>query len=101
MTIDTVPQRLEAMAETFRQRNKIYGSNYKQSHGLVFKALFPNGLTLKSDMDFNRFAALNAIVAKLTRYVNNFQQGGHKDSIHDLAVFASMLEELDEIVNSI
>jgi hypothetical protein len=35
------------------------------------------------------------IIVKLTRYVINWNQGGHQDSIHDAMVYCAMLEEID------
>ena len=60
-------------------------------------ALFPNGIVLKTPEDHNRFGVLTMIASKLNRYCNNFESGGHADSIHDLGVYAFMLEELDEM----
>ena len=60
------------------------------------KELFPNGVTLKTEGDFNRWGTMNMIVAKITRYANAFESGGHQDSIHDLGVYSFMQEELDE-----
>lgn len=84
---------LEAAAATWRQRNALYGDNYKR-FGAVMVALFPNGLTLDTVDDFNRLGVFVQCVSKLSRYAENISRGGHQDSAHDLAVYAAMLEEL-------
>lgn len=89
-----VPQMLRDAAKIYEDRNKIYGDNYKH-FGFVFKELFPKGLELKTPMDFNRIGILVQMVAKMTRYVANFNKGGHADSLDDLAVYTMMLRELD------
>lgn len=89
----TVPEILHAAADTYEERNKVYGDNYKNV-GNVMAALFPGGTGLLEAADFNRFHLLELIVVKLTRFVNAKLQ--HRDSIHDIAVYAAMLESLVE-----
>ena len=86
---------LKEATETYKERNKVYKDNYYK-FGKVMKELFPNGVTLKTEGDFNRWGTMNMIVAKITRYANAFESGGHQDSIHDLGVYSFMQEELDE-----
>ena len=86
---------LEQALKTSKERNKTYGDNYYK-FGRIMKELFPNGITLTNEADFNRFGCLVQIVSKISRYVNSFKQGGHQDSIHDLGVYAFIQEELDE-----
>lgn len=90
-----VTQALKDAAETFSERNKVYGSGYRR-HGDIMKALFPNGFELHSANDFTRFHLLELMVIKLNRYCNSLQTTGqlHRDSIHDLGVYAFMLEDL-------
>jgi hypothetical protein len=90
----TVPDLLQEALDTFKDRNTTYGSTYK-NHGIIMRGLFPNGIELKSVEDHNRFALLVMIVSKLYRYSHNFSTGGHNDSIHDLGVYAFMMEQLD------
>ena len=82
---DGVPELLEKMAGTFRERNSIYGDNYRRVVPAL-KALFPNGTPEFSE----QFYLMTLIVMKLGR----FAQSGltHADSIHDAAVYAAMLE---------
>jgi hypothetical protein len=93
----TVPDLLESAAATFRERNAIYGDNYKH-FGTVLAGMFPNGLTIRGEQDFNRLGVFVQVVSKLTRYANNFEKGGHQDSIHDTQTYAAMLEELDQFI---
>lgn len=88
-----VPSILQTAAKTFEERNKVYGDNYKH-FGHVMAAAFPGGLAVESAEDWNRLGLLVQCVSKLTRYAASFDKGGHKDSAHDLCVYAAMLEEL-------
>lgn len=82
---------LAEMADTYRERNKVYGDNYKRV-GAVMKALFPAGVQLQSEQDFNTWHLFELMVVKLTRFANSGLT--HQDSIHDLAVYAAMVESL-------
>lgn len=86
---------LRQSAETFEGRDAIYGSVYK-SHGSIMTALLPNPVNLQSVEDHNRFGILNMIVSKLSRYCQNFENGGHDDSLLDLSAYAAMLRSLDQ-----
>lgn len=92
--VGTPPAFLRDAATIYEQRNKLYGDNYKH-FGPSLSALFPNGLTVKSPHDFNRLGLLVQVFSKLTRYAQNFERGGHEDSLDDLAVYAMMLKEID------
>lgn len=86
---------LEAAAKTFTAKNKEYGENWRRV-GPTLMALFgEEAVTLASPKDHERFHILMLIVVKLTRYTANWEHGGHKDSIHDAAVYAAMLEAID------
>ena len=89
-----VASQLEKSAKIFRERGVVYGEAYKQ-HGSVMETLFPDGIELSSAHDMNRFAILSTIVAKIERYSHNFFSGGHEDSMTDISVYASMLNEID------
>jgi hypothetical protein len=92
--IKSVPQALRDAASIYEERNKLYGDNYKR-HGEVMDALFPTGVELADRADHNRFGVLTQVVAKLTRYCENFSRGGHADSLDDMTVYTQMLQELD------
>lgn len=85
---------LEEAAETYREKNAQYGDSYLK-HGVITSTLFGGKAVLATADDFNRYAIVDLIVVKLIRYCNNFYTG-HQDSIRDLIVYGSMLEELDE-----
>lgn len=87
----TADQILAEMADTFRERNKVYGDNYKRV-GAVMAAMFPDGIQLKEEDEFNRWHLFELIIVKLTRFANSGLT--HKDSIHDAAVYSAMVESL-------
>lgn len=91
----TVPEMLREAAGIYEERNKLYGDNYKR-FGAIMQLLFPNNAELAWHDEFNRFGIFVQMVSKLTRYAENFDRGGHRDSLDDLAVYAMMLRELDE-----
>lgn len=82
---------LQDMAETYEERNKVYGDNYKRV-GAVMVAMFPDGVQLKTEEDFNRWHLFELKIVKLTRFANSGLL--HKDSIHDDAVYSAMVESL-------
>lgn len=85
---------LFVLSELYRQRNEEYGDNYK-NFGAIIEVMFPNGIHLSCASDFNRIAVLFHILDKITRYIANFDNGGHQDSLDDVSVYAQMLKELD------
>ena len=89
------PEILECAADTFKERNKLYGDNYLH-FGEIMLALFPQGVKLMTAEDFNRFVLFTNCVGKLSRYAVNLTNGGHQDSAHDLCVYAAMLEEITD-----
>ncbi len=85
---------LEDGAKTYFERNKIYGESYKQK-GKIMEILFPDGLTLKTADEFNRYSMMGAVIGKMIRYSSQFKEGGHYDSAHDAMVYAALLNEVD------
>lgn len=94
--VRSVPEALEEAAGIYRQRNAIYGDNYKNI-GAIMRAMFPGPVTLKTEHDFRRYGVFFRMMDKMTRYAENFESGGHKDSMDDIAVYAMILQELDDI----
>lgn len=84
---------LTQAADTFRERNAMYKDNALVV-GKVMTALFPNGVKLESPEDFHVWHLFELLIVKLTRYTNSGLR--HEDSIHDLMVYAAMLEPLIE-----
>lgn len=94
------PQKyLNIAADTYDAKSKIYGDNYKMI-GKVLAALFPEGLKLKGEEDFNRFHLFLLSLVKKTRYAVNFDAGGHEDSVLDDIVYLAMLQEVDADSNA-
>jgi len=86
--------KMQNALNTAKERGEQYGHSYL-THGEVVKVLFPEGIRLKTKKDFNRYGALNLIVTKLIRYCNSWDKP-HQDSIHDLGVYAFILETIDD-----
>lgn len=86
------PELLRAGADTFAERNAIYGDTYLNiGDGLA--SMLPKGVHLNTPAEFNRFVNFIQCVGKLYRYAAQMDTGGHVDSAHDLMVYAAMLEE--------
>lgn len=94
--VPTVPDALAALGAIYRERNKKYGNNYMH-FGTTMAGIFPNGVTLKTAEDFNRFCIFIQVVSKFTRYGQTFAEGGHADSLDDTSVYAQMLREYDQL----
>jgi hypothetical protein len=86
-------------AETYRERAAAYGDNWRRV-GPVMAALRPQGFDLKTEEDHNRFHILMLAIVKVTRYVENWDKGGHEDSTLDLSVYAAMLHAIDAEINA-
>jgi hypothetical protein len=94
-----VVRELKAKADLFLERNKLYGDNYKR-FGAVFSLVMQGqNLDTSNPSDMCRLGILVQIVGKVTRYGENFNRGGHDDSLDDIAVYALMLKELDDDSN--
>lgn len=79
------------MADTFEERNAKYKDNYKIV-GAVMAALFPNGVTLRTPEDFERWHLQELMIVKLTRFAVSGLV--HRDSIHDGTVYGALVESL-------
>lgn len=81
-------------AQTFSDRNKIYGNSFLK-FGPVMKALMPlMGTNQFTEDDWNRLGVVWHCVDKLMRYCQQLPAGGHKDSARDLTVYAAILSTL-------
>ena len=81
-------------AQTFEERQLIYNDNYlRLANAMV--AMYPNGVLLSTQRDWARMYFFLSVMTKLSRYATNWGTGGHRDSIHDAAVYAAMLEAYD------
>lgn len=90
-----VPEMLIDASNLYKERNALYGDNYKR-FGPAFHSLMPS-VKIDNPDDFNRFALLTQIFSKMSRYCQMFAEGGHDDSLDDMAVYAMMLKELDAV----
>lgn len=78
---------MEEMLVTFRERAKVYGDNYLII-GKVMADLFPQGITLKTEEEHNRYHLFLMTMIKATRAANTGLT--HHDSAHDMAVYGAM-----------
>jgi hypothetical protein len=76
---------LETSADLFKTKNAEHGDAYLKI-GYVLESMFPEGLTLKTHHDFNKFTTLVQMLYKITRMCNTCF--GDKETIHD-SVFDS------------
>jgi hypothetical protein len=79
---------LEDMAQTYRERNKVYGDNFKMVAPLM-ATLFPGGVPSELVVT-DKFHLFELLLVKLSRFaISNLS---HQDSIHDAGVYAAMVE---------
>lgn len=88
--IKTVPEILEEAARTYRERNAVYGDNFRMVAPLV-KILFPSGVP--SDLVVrHEWHLFELKLVKLSRFAISHLT--HLDSIHDDLVYSAMIERL-------
>ena len=61
----------------------------------MLRAMFPDGIVLRSREEFNRLHLIVMMMSKLSRYAATTLKGGHVDSLNDLAVYAMLARECD------
>ena len=88
-----VEQRLLNLSALFARKDAQYGDAH-HCVACVLELLLGD-VKLDSVDAKHRYFLLSMIVLKLSRYTNNFNEGGHGDSLDDLAVYAQILRELD------
>jgi hypothetical protein len=86
---------LKAATDTYAQRNQVYADNFVRL-GNVMHEMFPKGLTVQTPKEWQRLYALMMIQVKQTRYVAQWQNGGHPDSSIDTVVYAALQKEIDD-----
>ncbi len=89
--VRTAADILEQAGATFRERNAVYKDN-ADNVGKVMAALFPNGVQIKTAEDHKMYHLFELVIVKLTRFANSGLT--HTDSVHDMAVYAAMCENL-------
>lgn len=81
---------LADMGETYRERNKVYGDNFKMVAKLV-EILWPNGVPPELVIT-DQWHLFELKLVKLSRFaISNLT---HQDSIHDDAVYSAMIEAI-------
>lgn len=84
---------LQNASRVMQERDQAYrGSD--QLYAEVMAALFPDGVTLKTEADHHRFHIFMLAMVKVTRYARNWE-AGHDDSLTDLINYAAMLQAID------
>lgn len=83
---------MEDMAKTYRERNAVYGDNYKMV-GKLMAVLFPHGVP-KEVLHSDQFHLFELKLVKLSRFaISNLT---HVDSIHDDGVYSAMIQSILE-----
>lgn len=90
-----MPDRLKALGDVYRERNKLYGNTYLE-FGRSLYFMFGGPITLSTPEEYGRFSMFMHIVGKVSRYSQMVKRGGHEDSLNDLSVYAQILQEFDE-----
>jgi len=89
-TQKTAADILTEMAATYRERNAVYGDNYRMVAKLM-AVLFPKGVPPELVVQ-DQFHLFELMLVKLSRYaISNLS---HQDSVHDLGVYAAMCEAI-------
>jgi hypothetical protein len=86
-----VPEILEGMAKTFRDRNAVYGDNWRMV-GQLMAVMFPNGVVLKDAQDYDVWHLFELQIVKLSRFAISGRT--HIDSQHDMSVYGAMIEAI-------
>lgn len=87
---------LRAAGDTYRERNRIYGDNFK-TVGPVMALLHgpesaaPAATLTRTGADFTKWHLWELLIVKITRFANSGLT--HVDSIHDAMVYAAMIEQ--------
>lgn len=85
---------LAALGELYRDRNAIYGDTFRD-FGKIMAGFFPKPMTISTEQEWNRLALFFHCADKLGRYAKQFHNGGHVDSMNDLAVYSQLLQFCD------
>ena len=85
---ESPPRILERAAETFRERNQLYGCTWQQFGQTWANIAFVDSTASEENIDFMTKLILN----KLLRFLATGMK--HVDSIHDIIVYAAMIESL-------
>lgn len=93
-----VPNLLEEAKQIFNERGAVYGKNYYQA-GKLLTALFPEGISLRTEDEFLRFITFYMVLLKAGRYAQVLARGEfHKDTIMDMGLYSFILGEVDHTI---
>lgn len=81
---------LTEMAATYRERNAVYGDNFRMV-GKLMAVLFPNGVPAEV-LHSDQFHLFELKLVKLSRFAISGLT--HQDSIHDDGVYSAMIEQI-------
>jgi len=86
---------LEKSIKIMNEKKKIYGHSYL-TYGKIMNILFPEGIKIESEDDWNTIGVFNMILEKVIRLSNNLfdKKNIPLDSSEDLIVYAAMLCEV-------
>lgn len=86
----TAAEVLFGMAKTYKERNAVYGDNFRMVAKLV-SVLFPNGVPSEL-VATDQWHLFELKLVKISRFaISNLT---HQDSIHDDAVYSAMIESI-------
>lgn len=90
-----VAKELQRKADLFAERYAVYGDNYHRFGPIITLLFATQNLDVTSPTDMSRYGLVVQVVSKLTRYCEQFTNGGHPDSLDDISVYSMMLKEID------
>ena len=91
------PEHLRQMADLYEERSRVYKANHFVI-GNVMAALFPDGMVVKTPDEWTRLYFFMLKQVKVSRYVQQWDNGGHEDSLDDDIVYTSMLQMNDRLL---
>jgi hypothetical protein len=97
LTPESFLETLDAMRARFLERTGSYKHGYRKL-GRMLMELFPDGIKFETEEEAVGFFFIFMNLVKLVRYSDNLKTG-HKDSTHDMAVYATMLDSIEQDPN--
>lgn len=92
---------LRECADLFDTRSIQYPRNNWEIVGNIMNILVPEGIELKTENDHERYHIFTWLIGKICRYSQNYNNGGHEDSLKDAIVYAAILKSIDEKINEV
>ena len=89
---------IEEARATHAARGEVYQDGFIR-HAEILDILFPNGLSFSNPETAAKYVLFEFILGKVVRYAVALDGGkgkGHRDSTHDVGVYAFLLEQLHE-----